>query len=141
MTPDQQRFLSQVETTSGCWTWRGFLNDGGYGRFTIMGEPVYAHRFSHEHFVGAIPDGFEVDHLCKNPGCVRPSHLEAVAPRVNNLRSSSRAAENARRTHCVNGHELVGENVAITVSGGVRRRRCRVCSRLRTAEWKARQRG
>lgn len=141
MTPDQQRFLSHVETSTGCWTWRGYLNEGGYGRFTIMAEPVYAHRFSHEQFVGPIPDGFQVDHLCGNPSCVRPSHLEATPARTNNLRGRSRAAENARRSHCLNGHELTGDNVSITMNDGVPRRRCRACSRARTAEWKARQSG
>lgn len=71
---------------NGCWTWTGPLATGGYGRFSSMGVVTIAHRYVYEQVVGPIPDGLQLDHLCRNPGCVNPDHLEPVT-----------AAENLRR--------------------------------------------
>ncbi len=135
---DIERFLSHVDTGAGCWIWRGQTTNG-YGRFSVGQRNFYAHRFSFEFFNGPIPDGYEVDHLCMERRCVRPFHLEAVTAHENNMRSDSRAAQNARRKHCLHGHPLSGDNLSIVVSAGVRRRRCRECARTRTREWKERQ--
>jgi hypothetical protein len=73
--------------------------------------------------VGPIPEGLTIDHLCKNPGCVRPDHLEAVTMRENIRRGSW-----ASRTHCINGHEYTEENTYRMPSGY---RDCRRCIYLR----------
>ncbi|MBT2412652.1 HNH endonuclease [Streptomyces sp. ISL-12] len=65
--------------------WTG-STDQGYGRLRFRGRLVRAHRFSYELNVGPIPDGHQVDHLCRTPSCVRPDHLEAVTQRENVLR-------------------------------------------------------
>jgi hypothetical protein len=125
-----ERFLAKVDMQhpSGCWMWTGSRGSNGYGQFRAhRGSPVPAHRFGYELWVGPIPDGYELDHLCRTPSCVHPAHLEAVTPRVNNLRSTSPAAGHAQQTHCVNGHELTGENV-YAYRG---RRMCRACMRAR----------
>ena len=72
-----------VVRESGCWEWTGAVSSAGYGR---LGASDYAHRASHEEFVGPIPDGHEVDHLCRNRICINPAHLEAVTKRENLLR-------------------------------------------------------
>lgn len=103
----------------GCWIWRGDTNSNGYGRLSYSGKKRYVHRWMYVLFVGLIPDGMEVDHLCKNRACANPSHLEAVSRRENIMRSDWPAAQHARRTHCPRGHEYD----RMTVSG----RRCRAC--------------
>lgn len=126
---DLESFLARILVTpSGCWEWTGSRTSGGYGLFSLGDVRVYAHRWSYEHHKGPIPDGFEVDHLCRNTPCANPEHLEAVTPRVNNLRSESPAAQQARKTECLRGHPFDEENTAILPGGG---RRCRRCHRER----------
>lgn len=67
-------------TTSGCWLWKGHLNNNGYGRFYTEPGSCYAHRWAYTRWVGPIPEGFQIDHLCRVRHCVNPSHLEAVTP-------------------------------------------------------------
>lgn len=86
---------------SDCWPWEGFCDPKGYGRR----GPRLAHRIAYEAFVGRIPKGKEIDHLCGNRGCVNPWHLEAVA-HIENIRRG----RNARKTHCLRGHLLPPPN-------------------------------
>ena len=110
------------EPNSGCWLWEGHLNDDGYGTLGVEN----AHRVSWELFRGGIPDGLDIDHLCRNRGCVNPEHLEPVTTQVNVLRSDNFTADYAKRTHCDAGHLLEGGNLIIRSDGG---RRCRQCKR------------
>ncbi len=82
------RFRDKVlaESPHECWLWTGFISNSGYGRIGTYGEPMkvgYAHRVSWELLRGPIPEGFEVDHLCRNRWCVNPDHLEPVPPEEN----------------------------------------------------------
>lgn len=127
---EETRFWAKVEKEGhdGCWVWTGALSaarSNAYGCFRIDGASVRAHRWAYEHFVGPIPDGLTIDHLCRNTRCVNPAHLEAVTQRENNLRGIGPPAVNARKTHCVRGHPLSGDNVRIW--GGARW--CRECRR------------
>jgi hypothetical protein len=70
----------------GCWLWTGAKHALGYGQQRIDWRIVPAHRFSYELLVGPIPEGLQIDHLCRVPSCVRPSHLEPVTHRENGLR-------------------------------------------------------
>ncbi len=103
-TPEE-RFARYVEVTDTCWLWTGALTHG-YGQLTIsVTERVLAHRFAYEHFIGPIPKGLTIDHLCRVPRCVNPAHLEAVPLGVNVMRSPlSSSGANIRKTHCPKGH-------------------------------------
>lgn len=85
----------EVEPTSGCWLWLGGVNDQGYGTF-FDGHTRRAHRWAYERFVGAIPAGLQLDHLCSVRLCVNPAHLEPVSALENIRRSWARGREPTR---------------------------------------------
>lgn len=137
----KERILSRVgkDNLSGCWIWRGYLGSVGYGKFheTVCGEQITigAHRASYEEFRGEIPNGYQIDHLCRNRACVNPEHLEAVSQRENVLRGIGRAAENHKKTQCVRGHDFDSKNTYIWLTkSGNTMRQCRKCNALRQAE-------
>lgn len=134
----QQRLLSKVDARNYHWLWTGAKNDKGYGQLNVVGQDeiqrrVYAHRLSYELFVSPIPEGKELDHLCRLPACICPWHLEAVTHQVNVLRGFSTAAIHARKTRCINGHELSGQNVWINSKNS---RVCLTCRRNRDAKFR-----
>ncbi|MFH0981536.1 MAG: HNH endonuclease signature motif containing protein [Planctomycetota bacterium] len=92
--PAEERFWPKVDKTDSCWLWIGAMNLQGYGNFWIGPTEtegyVGAHRFAYTHFVGPVPEGMDLDHLCRNRACVNPAHLEPVTRRVN-LRRGIRA--------------------------------------------------
>jgi len=116
----------RVENVGECWEWQGGVLSNGYGRCQSVEYGVLAHRVSYQIFVGPIPAGLTIDHLCRNRRCINPDHLEAVTPRVNVLRGDTIVAANASKTHCPKGHELAGDNLYLAPS---RRRYCRTCQR------------
>jgi hypothetical protein len=109
------------EPMSGCWIWLNRLDRNGYGFF----RGVTASRASYLFHKGPLPDGHEIDHLCRLRCCVNPDHLEAVTHSTNVLRSDHRCR---RQTHCINGHEFNLENTYISKKN---KRMCRECSKLR----------
>jgi hypothetical protein len=127
-TPLRDRLLARsiIHPKTGCWVWTGHRNAAGYGRVAAgdSRKILYAHRVAWEMWYGPIPDGLTIDHLCRNTSCVNPAHLEAVAHRVNVLRSSCPAALNAQKTRCDQGHEFDLLNTIYRPDGG---RICRAC--------------
>lgn len=119
-----RRFLLKVYARGDCYEYRGGRDKDGYGMFKVAGKMLRAHRYAFEMSGGFIPDGLQLDHRCRHPWCVRPSHLEAVTCLTNIRRGESGKRERAR-THCAKGHPYAGDN--LYVSSG--RRGCRTCSR------------
>ena len=133
------RFWSKVNKTDSCWLWMKEKNNGGYGRFEITRHlNVLSHRFAYTAIVGPIPDGLELDHLCRVRHCVNPAHLEAVTPRENWIRGDCPSAKNARKTECRFGHPLSGGNLRLPK--GRFERKCVTCLRRRDREYQKRKR-
>lgn len=127
----EDRFVDKVSIGDGCWEWLAAKNNRGYGVLYRGGKPshmTYAHRVSYEAFVGPIPAGLQIDHLCNNKACVKPSHLKPVTGRENVLRSETApTAVNAAKTECIHGHLFDEVNTYVDKRG---RRHCRACSKL-----------
>lgn len=87
--PLTERFWSKVQKSDGCWAWTAATNEKGYGMFWNGERAVRAHRFAFEAQHGEIPDGLQIDHLCRNPACCNPNHLEAVTPQENTRRGDA----------------------------------------------------
>lgn len=127
-------------TENGCWQWTEYLDSHGYARLWVNRKNVGAHRWSYEHHVGPIPEGLQIDHLCRNRSCVNPEHLEAVTPSVNVRRGVLSEVLRLRaeaRTHCRRGHEYAPENLYLNPHG---ERACLACKRRKAREYYERNR-
>lgn len=130
------RFWAKVDKTATCWLWTAAPDDKGYGRLKVSGKHLYAHRLSYEAFNGPIPDGLQIDHLCRVRSCVNPDHLEAIT-QAENVR---RGLRGVLTTHCPKGHEYTPENTYVGHSRRYPNRMCRTCVRAATRAWAARTR-
>jgi hypothetical protein len=120
-----ERFWPRVRKTASCWIWEGSRRRG-YGQFSFNGRPVAAYRWAYEALRGPVPAGMELDHLCRNPSCVNPDHMEPVSHRENVLRGDAPTARHARKTHCKRGHPFDEANTHVARDGS---RTCRICAR------------
>lgn len=109
---ESERFWRKVALggADDCWPWTAAVFRDGYGQFS---HGRRAHRVAYESVVGPIPDGMQLDHLCRNKLCVNPSHLEPVTPRVNTIRSLPFRSKPTRRRDdlytyvCPRGHDPI----------------------------------
>jgi len=124
--PIRDRLLERTRPDGACLVWHGGTSGrphAPYGVICYEGRQQLVHRVSYKLFVGPIPLGYQVDHLCFNTLCILPVHLEAVTPSVNRQRAN---AHRVPKTHCKRGHTLSGDNV--WMGQGVRA--CRKCHAL-----------
>ena len=130
MTPEEFIFeRAMPEPNSGCWLWLLKLDKDGYGCLKKNGKHWRSHRYAYETLVGPIPDGLEIDHLCRNKSCCNPSHLEVVTTQQNIQRrphSDKVGKYKLANTHCPHGHPYSGDNLRVATNG---QRVCRTCMR------------
>jgi hypothetical protein len=126
----EERFWAKVNKTETCWLWTGASSQLGYGRLWVNGKWPQAHRLAYEWLVGPIPPGLVLDHLCRRPACVNPTHLEPVTQRENVARGVGPQVVSAMRqaqTHCKRGHEFTEANTYMYRGS----RCCRTCNKLK----------
>jgi hypothetical protein len=139
-----QRLLRRVVLpveVNGCWRWNGARTAKGYSHLVVAGRNIYAHRAIWVLFNGPISGGLQIDHLCRNRGCVNVDHMEPVTCRTNLLRGEGnaiRAARAARQTHCKQGHPLTPDN--LYPPSGTNLRICRRCKLDSWHRWNAKRR-
>ncbi len=133
MSAPGERFAAKTKPEGDCIVWTASLTEGGYGQFFPGdGKRWRAHRWAWVQENGTIPEGFELDHLCRNRKCVRIDHLEVVTRRENQRRGDSPTGRNARKEACPAGHAYDSENTYRYTSGtGSKHRQCKTCNRER----------
>ncbi len=138
MTALRDRLFSRLMIDpSGCVLWTGAVNSGGYGTIWSDGRNRLVHRVMYEMFAGPIPDGLQLDHLCRVRHCAAPAHLEPVTVRVNLFRGQTPAAANAAKAQCPRGHAYDLLNTYRNPQG---RRECRACNRESSRRYRLKKR-
>ncbi len=110
-----------------CWLWTAYHRSDGYGQFRESPRTVRVHRWAYEQEYGPIPDGLQLDHLCRVHSCVKPSHLEAVTAAENSQRGETGLHQRIK-IYCPQGHPYDEENTYVSQG----RRECRTCNREST---------
>jgi hypothetical protein len=124
--PIKERLARNLKDIDGCLVWTGHIMPNGYAKINLgrRGEGSdYAHRVAYRLKNGEIPQGLEIDHLCRNRACSNTDHLEAVTHIENNLRGFR-----ATKTECIRGHSLSGDNLYRDTQG---HRQCWQCEHIR----------
>lgn len=130
------RLLAKRRIVDGHWLFDGYLMPTGYGRLRVGSltdgsrRTVYVHRLAYELWVGPIPDGFDVHHLCGRRDCFNPAHLELMGAREHH------ALHHDRPDVCKNGHPRTPENTYTLPTGT---RKCRVCQRASEKRYRAKR--
>ena len=116
-----------------CWISNRSQNGWGYTKINVIGRTLATHRVAYEEYVGPIPVGLDLDHLCRQRECCNPHHLDPVTRRENDLRGDTFAARNAAKTHCPRGHALTDGNL---IPSNLKRgsRACLTCHRNRMSD-------
>lgn len=123
-----------TNAAESCWLWSGSRTNNGYGVLSWRdpgrkGRSMAAHRFAYRLLVGEIPQGLELDHLCRVRDCVNPAHLEPVT-RDENMRRAGARPWWSKISRCKRGHEMTPENTYVRPDNG--HRQCVACIRLRS---------
>lgn len=141
IVPAIERLFPMVTADGDCWRFTGALNSGGYGVIGRGGRGAgnaLVHRLTYEFFIGDIPEGLDIDHLCRNRWCCNPWHLDPVTRIVNVARGLRATGYGPReRTHCAQGHDFTPDNTWTRPNGA---RRCKACERHQSENRKSRKR-
>lgn len=135
----QERFDAkwQLDPKTGCHVWTASLDTHGYAQISDGAHRILAHRLAYEQSVGPIPEGLQIDHLCRVRHCVNPTHLEPVTQQENIRRGEAGCHEHAK-THCPKGHPYSGDNLVVrNKRGGGEGRICRECKAAFYRSWQA----
>lgn len=132
-----ERIDRRTVSSGDCILWTGCTTPNGYGSITYDTKRYGAHVFIWRHSGRTIPNGLQLDHLCRNRRCVNPEHLELVTAQENVLRGVGITAQNARKTHCKSGHEFTEDNTYHRPDSP-HQRACKVCRLLQKIRYKAR---
>ena len=126
-----------IDPETQCWDWQLRTDRDGYGQMWIGKKPGrvlrFSHRMSYEAHRGEIPNGLQIDHLCRNKRCCNPDHLEAVTTQENTRRRDQALQ---RDRYCRQGHERTDVNTYVSPDGV---RACQECRREAWRRWKSRQ--
>lgn len=127
------RAAEKIRVDKDGWWWEGTIGGDGYGKLLIGSRATkrstfQAHRVVWTLLRGPIPEGLDLDHLCRQRNCVWPEHLEPVSRKENLRRGEGFPGVRARQTHCINGHAFDEANTYIAPNGT---RKCRKCSNER----------
>ena len=135
-----ERLWANVTVTGCCWYWDGYQKEGGYGYMLANRRLRLVHRLAYEEMIGPIPEGLQIDHICRTRNCVNPDHLEAVTQQEN-IRRIPRTVWHGYReqTHCKNGHEYTAENTRYSPTRPGRVRICRACEHDRYVRYVSRR--
>lgn len=137
--PARERFVTKIdfgESNDNCWLWDAGKTTAGYGIFWNGTTMQAAHIFSYQMFRGPVPEGLQLDHLCRVRHCVNPQHLEPVT-QMENMRRGMTWEFNRRKTQCPRGHLYTSDNLINAASG---KRRCKACERERSNKYNKRKR-
>ncbi len=138
--PALERLMERRLIVGECWVPKKGKHPTGYYSIGIrIGDNKYknirVHNLSYEAFVGPIPEGLELDHLCRNKGCFRPEHLEPVTHNENMKHDDKALGIRSAATHCKLGHKFTKENTYWRPDRA-NSRSCVICSRERVARYK-----
>lgn len=123
----EDNIKDKIIKDNDCWIWTG-CQDHGYGKLRRKGKTYRVHRYVYSKLVGEIPEGLEIDHLCRTTLCCNPAHLEPVTPSVNQLRGIN----GVRSFKCDNGH-IFNEETTYIKTGG--KRQCLICKKEKINAW------
>ena len=135
LTAEQRIQKAVTVSPSGCWLWGKHINADGYGKIRFEKIAYLAHRLSYQVHIGPIPDGMQLDHLCRVRSCVNPAHLEPVTCAENLHRGEHSNMKAYREDVCPLGHVLSGDNLSPRTDG---RRKCKTCVNARARQRRAR---
>lgn len=130
----EERFWAKVDTAGDCWNWIGVKYPNGYGQLNVGGRMTLAHRIAFRLANGSLPDGLDIDHICRNRACVRASHLQAISHRENVRRGAIPGIMRARHAsviQCPAGHPYDEANTYRHLQQGYVARSCLTCKRER----------
>lgn len=137
-----ERFWSKIRVApNGCWLWTACIQNRGYGVYSIRHIKYLAHRVAYQTLVGDVPQGLQLDHVCRSRSCCNPAHLEPVTNRENTMRGekpgmlTGPALANKLKTRCKIGHPFSRENTLIVGHS----RHCRICRLERLRNWRKRR--